>query len=92
MPTVLEIIRKEKDPNLCYTEDAIIRNGSFELTPELAHFQVDQHSWTYQWLEGKKKKHLQQFHQALSTRPLRLATSKEGTEDSNQREEVQMER
>ena len=92
MPTVLEIIRKEKDPNLCYIEYAIIRNGSFELAPESVHFQVDQHSWTYQWLEGKKKKHLQQFHQALSTRPLRLATSKEGTEDSNQREEVQMKR
>ena len=92
MQTVLEIIRKEKDANLCYIKDAIIRNGSFELAPESAHFQVDQHSWTSQWLEGRKKKHLQQFHQALSTRLLRLATSKEGTDDSNQREEVQMER
>lgn len=92
MPTVLENIRKEKDANLCYIEDAIIGNGPFELAPESARFQVDQHSWTYQWPEGKKQKHLQQFHQALSTGPLRLATSKEGTEDSNQREEVQMER
>ena len=54
MPTVLENIRKEKDANLCYIEDAIIGNGPFELAPESAHFQVDQHSWTYQWSEGKK--------------------------------------
>ena len=67
MPTVVENIRKEKDANLCYVEDAIIGNGPFQLAPEFAHFQVDQHTWTYQWSEEKKQRHLRQFHEALST-------------------------
>lgn len=91
MPTVVENIRKEKDANLCYVEDAIIGNGPFELAPEAAHFQVDQYSWTYQWSEGKRKKHLQKFNQALSTGPSRLPTATQETQDSNEVEEAQME-
>ena len=49
MLTVVENIRKEKNANLCYVEDAIIGNGPFELAPEFTHFNVDQFSWTYHW-------------------------------------------
>ena len=65
MPTVFENIRKEKDANLCYVEDAIIDNGPFEIAPGFEHFKVDEHSWTYDWSEEKRQKHLRDFHEAL---------------------------
>lgn len=88
MPTVVENIRKEKNANLCYVEDAIIGNGPFELSPEFAHFKVDQHSWTYAWSEEKKQKHLRKFHEAIPTDPLRIGTSKPGADHCNQEDEL----
>ena len=88
MPTVVENIRKEKDANLCYVEDPIIGNGPFELAPGFAHFKVDQYSWTYHWSEEKKQKHLRQFHEAISTDPLRIGTSKPRADDCNQEDEL----
>lgn len=88
MLTVAENIRKERNANLCYVEDAIIGNGPFELSPEFAHFKVDQYSWTYHWSEEKKQKHLRQFHEAISTDPLRIGTSKAGADHCNQEDEL----
>ena len=65
MPTVVENIRKEKNANLCYVEDAIIGNGPFEIAPGFEHFKVHEHSWTYDWSEEKRQKHLREFHEAL---------------------------
>ena len=61
MPTVFENIRKEKDANLCYVEDAIIDNGPLEIAPGFEHFKVDEHSCTYDWSEEKRQKHLGTF-------------------------------
>ena len=47
MPTFVENIRKEKNANLCYVEDAVIGNGPFELALEFTHFNIDQFSCTY---------------------------------------------
>lgn len=88
MPTVVENIRKEKNANLCYVEDAMIGNGPFELSPEFAHFKVDLHCWTYHWSEEKKQKHLRQFHEAIPTDPLRIGTSKPGADHYNQEDEL----
>ena len=84
IPTVVENIRKEKNSNLCYVEDAIIGNGPFELVPQFAHFSVDQHSWTYEWSADKKQKHLRQFQQALATDQLPIGTSTSRADDEEQ--------
>ena len=47
MPTFVENIRKEKNANLCYVEDAVIGNGPFGLALEFIHFNIDQFSYTY---------------------------------------------
>lgn len=65
MPTVVENIRKEKNANLCYVEDAILGNRPFKIAPGFEHFKVDEHSWTYDWSEEKRQKHLREFHEAL---------------------------
>ena len=65
MSKVVENIQKEKNANLCYVEDAIIGNGPFEIAPGFEHFKVDEHSWTYDWSEEKRQKHLREFHEAL---------------------------
>ena len=76
MSTVFENIHMEKNANLYYVEDAIIGNGPFELAPEFTHFNIDQSCWTYHWSEEKKKNHLCQFHEAVSTDPLHMGISK----------------
>lgn len=47
MPTFVENIRKEKNANLCYVEDAVVGTGPFELALEFTHFNIDQFSYTY---------------------------------------------
>ena len=71
MPTVVENIRKEKNANLCYVEDAILGNRPFEIASGFKHFKVDEHSWTYDWSEEKRQKHLREFHEALQSQPRR---------------------
>lgn len=64
MPTVVENIRKEKDVQAAFVEDAIIGVGPYQLATPYKHFQVDVHVWTYKWSQRQRDQHLKKFHES----------------------------
>lgn len=65
MPTVVENIRKEKDVQAAFVEDAIIGVGPYELASPFKQFQVDAHEWTYKWSERQRDQDLKTFHRSI---------------------------
>jgi len=79
MPTVVDNIRKEKDAQAAFVEDAIIGVGPYQLVPPYKHLQVDAHVWTYQWSQRQRDQHLRKFHE--SSVPRREHTACEQLQD-----------
>ena len=65
MPTVAENIRKEKDVQAAFVEDAIIGVGPYELASPFKQFQVDAQEWTYKWSQRQRDQHLKTFHRSI---------------------------
>ena len=90
MPTVVENIRKEKNANLCYVEDAVIGNGPFESALEFTHFNTDQSSWTYHWSQMQKKEPFGPVSRSCFYWSLAYGISKPRANDGNQKDEPRL--
>ena len=61
----MENIRKEKDVQAAFVEDAINGVGPYELASPFKKFQVDAHEWTYKWSQRQRDQHLKTFHLSI---------------------------
>ena len=61
----MENIRKEKDVQAAFVEDAINGVGPYELASPFKKFQVDAHEWTYKWSQRQQDQHLKTFHLSI---------------------------